>query len=319
MTASLLLFLALAASPETPARPAARLKYARLDATAQSCPGPSQVEAAVRTRLGYDPFRADAKDIIEVFIERNDGGLRARLQLKDTDGNMHGKRVLDSPATDCVELSSALTLGIAIAVDPQAFLGTPTPPIPVAAAAPVAPTVIDSPPPPPPLVEASSAVKFHAGVALLGLVGTSPGVSGGFAVRVGLHAERWSISLDGRAELPRAMAAGPGEVSVGHLAGLLAPCVHFLSYFGACGVVGAGVTRVTSTGLEGSRDGSSLFLQAGGRVQALFPLSPHIALGGSVDVLVPLARTILLVGDEQLWSTPPVNGNAALVVAFSFG
>jgi hypothetical protein len=314
-----LLAFAAVPAPDASTRPSARLRYARLDATSQACPGPAQAEAAVRTRLGYDPFHADAKDVIEVFIERFEGGLRARLQLKDADGTARGKRVISSPATDCTELSSALTLAIAIAVDPQSFLGgPPTPPI---ASAPVAaaPPTVDAAPPPPPLVEAErSALKFHAGVALLGLIGTSPGVTGGFAVRAGLHGERWSVSLDGRAELPRALAVGPGEVSVTHLAGLVAPCFH-LSYFGACAVFGAGVTRIGSTGLEGSRDGAALFLQAGGRLQALFPLSERVSLGGSVDVLVPLSRTILMVGDEQLWSSPPLNGNAALVVAFSLG
>jgi hypothetical protein len=305
--------LAQAPAPAAAAKPTAHLRYARLDGAA-SCPSPMQTENAVKSRLGYDPFRDDAKDVIEVFIEQYQGGLRARLQLKDTSGATRGKRELLSPSTDCSELSSALTLAIAIAVDPQAFLGGPPPPAPVASA----PEVSMTPPPPPPLVEAERpGVHVRGAVGLLGLVGTTPGVTGGLALRVTVAGERWSVSLDGRGEWPRTLDAGPGTVGVTNLVGLVAPCFH-VRWFGACGLVGGGVTRVTSTGLEGSKDGSAPFFQLGGRVQAMFELSRLISLGGSVDVLAPVTRAVVMVGDEQLWTTPALNASAGLFVAFTF-
>lgn len=299
-------------------RPTARLRYARLDG-AEACPSLLQTERAVAARLGYHPFRPDAKDVIEAFVDRRGNGLRARLELKDVNGTTRGKRELDSPSLDCSELSSALTLAIAIAIDPQAFLGgppppPPTPPIPVASAP---PEVVGPPPPLPPLVQAEApSLQVRVGAGLLGLAGTSPGVTGGLAVRVSVGGKRWSLALDARGEWPRSLSAGPGAVSVLNVAGLLAPCFH-LSVFGACAVIGAGATRVWSEGLVGSSDTVVPFVQGGGRLQVLFPVSERFSLGGSVDLLVPITRAVLRVGDERLWVTPPFNGSLGLFVAFS--
>ncbi len=318
---ALLLTASLASAQTAPQRPTARLRYARLDDAANACPSLFQTEAAVRTRLGYDPFRDDAKDVIEVFVEKGEpNGLRARMRLKDADGTSKGKRDLLSPSTDCVELSNALTLAISIAVDPQSFLGPSTPAIPSAESGgpPPPPIVAASPPPPPPMVEAeSSRVKVRGGIGILGLAGTTFGITGGASVRLTVGTARWSVSLDGRGELPRVLQVGPGEISVTNAAGLLAPCLH-VSFFGACAVAGVGATRIGSTGLDGSRDQVVLFFQAGGRVQAMFDLTERISLGGALDVLVPVTRPVLRVGGEPLWSAPVVNGNLGVFLSFSF-
>lgn len=319
---SLVLSLSAAASWAAD-RPTARLAYVRMPG-AEQCPGPVEAKSAVVTRLGYDPFREDAGDSIEVFIEPNGAAsqLRARLQLK-RGGEVRGKRELSSVTGDCAELSNALTLAIAIAVDPQAFLAGPAPvpppaPAPAAPPPPPAAELVLSPPPPPPPLEPQTKVHLTAGLGVLGLLGTTPGViTGGLSVRVGVRGERWSVNLDGRVELPRSLELAPGTASVTNLAALLAPCFH-AGVFAACGLVGAGVTRVSSEGLPDSGDASAPFVQAGARAQVLVPLSRRFSLGGSIDLLAPLARPVLLVGRERVWAAPPVNASLGVFGTFGF-
>lgn len=308
-------------------RPSARLAYVRLPG-AESCPGLTDARSAVVTRLGYDPFRDEAGDLIEVFVERQARGLRARLQLKNAAGVVRGRRELSSHAGDCSELSNALALAIAIAVDPQAFLALPpgpaTPSTPAISPATPTPTgaaeelQLSAPPPPPPL-EPETRPHVTAAVGALGLLGTTPGLlTGGLTVRFGVVAgERFSVNLDGRAELPNSMNLLPGTVSVTNLSALLAPCVH-LKVFAACAVVGAGVTRISSQGLGDARELTAPFFQVGGRVQVLVPVTRRLAFGGSLDLLAPVARPVLLVDQQPVWSAPPVNGSAGLFVAFAF-
>lgn len=293
----------------------AKLIYARLDG-ATACPDPWSMQKAVASRLGYNPFKDDAVDVIQVFVERRRDVLGARLEMRS--GNtVRGKRDLESTSSDCGELAAALSLAIAIAIDPQTWMGNATPPVTAAPSAPAAPPSVMAPPPPPPLVAAEvSSLKLQAALGVMGLWGTSPQFTGGLVARVTLGGPHWSVSLDGRGELPQTMRAGPGEVSVTNIAGSLAPCAHY-SYFGACGVVAGGITRVTSRGLLESRDGVAPLFQAGGRVRADFPLTGRLGLGGSVEALVPLARAVLEVGGETLWATPPVNLSGSLLLTFS--
>ena len=291
----------------------AKLIYARLDG-AESCPDAWSMEKTVAERLGYNPCHADATDVIRVFLERRGDALGARLEMR-SGTTTRGKRDLVSTSRDCGELAAALSLAIAIAIDPQTWIGSAAPP--VAAGPPPAPAAaVMAPPPPPPLVAAeASSLKVLAALGVMGLWGTTPQFTGGLVARVSLGGEHWSLSLDGRGELPQTIAVGPGEVSVVNIVGSFAPCAHF-SYFGACGVVAGGVTRVTSRGLVQSRDGLAPLLQAGARARADVPLTGRLGLGASVDALVPLTRTVLDVGSETLWASPPVNVSGSILLTF---
>ncbi len=75
-----------------PARRALRLRYSE-DAQAASCPGERALRERIRLRVGYDPFREDATEEVDVAIEasrrprrrddhlpeRRRAGLRPRL------------------------------------------------------------------------------------------------------------------------------------------------------------------------------------------------------------------------------------------------
>jgi hypothetical protein len=293
----------------------ARLIYARMDG-ASSCPDPLSMEKAVAARIGYNPFHDDAIEVIRVFVELRRDVLGARLEMR-SGTTLRGKRDLESTSRDCSELAAALSLAIAIAIDPQTWIGKSSSPAAVQATPPIAAASVMAPPPPPPLVTAeASSIKLQAALGVMGLWGTSPNFTGGLVARVTVGGARWSLSLDGRGELPQTMRAGPGEVSVTNIVGSVSPCAHF-SVVGACGVVAGGITRAAASGLIDSREGIAPFFQAGARVRADVPLTERLGVGASFDAMVPLVRAVLNVGSERLWATQPITLFGSLLLTVS--
>jgi hypothetical protein len=144
-----------ASAAEGPAR-SFRLVWVR-GPGAEGCPDGGAIGKAVAARLGRDVLANDAPASIEGFIERQGATLHAHVYVRDQAGALQGTRDLNSHAVDCAPLSAAVTLAIALAIDPDAAL-TPHPPATPAAVVPPAPepprfperVIIREPPPPPP-------------------------------------------------------------------------------------------------------------------------------------------------------------------------
>ncbi|HLM76360.1 MAG TPA: hypothetical protein VK459_26825, partial [Polyangiaceae bacterium] len=232
----------------------ARLEYSR-GPGAEHCPDEETLRSAVSTRLGYDPFRADAPRTITAAIARAGRSLNAVVKLLDASGNVTGKRDLTSTQNDCSELVGAMTLAISIAIDPQSELrgpASPAPPVPTAPEPPAEPPPAEPPPAEPPTPpsprrrtppvdpgpgEKTGAndgegapppepprLQAHAGLSGFMTLGTSPGVSAGLAVVVGLRSGAASIGLEGRADLPTSReAVGGGLVTASLVLGTLTP------------------------------------------------------------------------------------------------
>ena len=91
-------------------------------ANAAGCPEQSVVERQVRLRLGRDPFELDANRVIPVRVS-SDGALwHAHLIVQDSIGTALGQRVLDVNADNCEEVVTAVSLAIALAIDPNVSL-----------------------------------------------------------------------------------------------------------------------------------------------------------------------------------------------------
>ncbi len=99
-----------AAEPE---RPSYRLLWVRGD-EASSCPSPSAVARGVEERLGYDPFREDARATIEAHVDRSGGVWTVTLRLPG-DGQDAVKRY-ESPSADCNAVAQAAELAIGLAI-----------------------------------------------------------------------------------------------------------------------------------------------------------------------------------------------------------
>lgn len=95
------------------------------------CPTEDAVRAAVTGELGYDPWDPvddGASPRIGVTIRAARGGVRGRVEMRATDGRHLGARELEAPS--CAELAGALTLAIAVAIDPLRAVAPPPPKYP---------------------------------------------------------------------------------------------------------------------------------------------------------------------------------------------
>src|ERR1700733_3558820 len=122
-----------------------RLVYVR-GPGAEQCPGEQAIRAAVRTRLGYDPFFPWAHDALFVDVTHTGGTFHVELKLVDADNLQRGARSLTVKGTDCGAVVDALALTISLTIDPDSVTrGTqPAPPPP-----PAAPSEPEAPAPPP--------------------------------------------------------------------------------------------------------------------------------------------------------------------------
>jgi hypothetical protein len=80
---------------------------------------------------------------IEGFIERDAGRWTARIFVRNASGNLVGSREMSSDAAECAPIESAVTLAIALAIDPDAALRSPG--SPPAGRTPSSPTVLSPP------------------------------------------------------------------------------------------------------------------------------------------------------------------------------
>jgi hypothetical protein len=116
---------------------------------AEDCVTQDALQAEIRARLGRDPFRLPPEQRIEATVSREHGLWVARLYEHDPSGRRIGSRVLSSASTDCRELEAAVTLAIALIIDPEARADTlpPTASLPQGVA-PAEPPSTDTPAPP---------------------------------------------------------------------------------------------------------------------------------------------------------------------------
>jgi hypothetical protein len=95
---------------------------------AESCSDGPTIANAVSARLGESVFSDAAQMTIEGFIERDAGRWTARIFVRTASGNLVGSREMSSDAAGCAPIESAVTLAIALAIDPDAALRSPGPP-----------------------------------------------------------------------------------------------------------------------------------------------------------------------------------------------
>lgn len=98
----------------------ARLRYER-SAAAAACVDESGMRDAVAARLGYDPFVADAAEGVAIALDRRGGQWQAHIVLEDGARAKKGARSLSSREKSCDELVSAVSLAVALAIDPMHF------------------------------------------------------------------------------------------------------------------------------------------------------------------------------------------------------
>jgi hypothetical protein len=98
-----------------------RLSWVRGE-DATTCLGLLALERDVTRRLGYNPFGGEARQWIDGFVTASSSGFRAQLFERDANGTTLGRRTLEDESADCRHISDAVSLAIALIIDPLARL-----------------------------------------------------------------------------------------------------------------------------------------------------------------------------------------------------
>ena len=322
----LLFTLFLLGSTLAPAQqvPTVSLTYERAPG-AEACPDEVVLRRAVSARLGYDAFAADAPRSLNTRIAPVLDKLQGQVVLRDSTGKTLGTRSISSVATDCRELSEAIELAMAIAIDPQVLVRPAQPPPrtvmepvvvtperprePVAEPLPVSPTRSPEPEP--------VKTKLSLGLGPLGSAGISAAPAFGGAVRFAARWKSFGLMADARVDVPQRISHREGHVISSTLLATLAPCFHAGS-FAACGTFTAGVLRVSGEFVPPATQISSPLILAGARAQYDFALNGWFSLVPSADLQAVLTRTTVLSGADTVWVTAPVAGSLTLWAMFHF-
>lgn len=302
------LCLASLAAAEPEAEPRYQLAYE--PPPADDCPTEAALRDSVAAELGYDAFTDDATRTIVVTIRPQRGRVRGRIELRAEDGRRLGARELS--ASSCAELTPALALALAVAIDPlRAGAHAPaaaSPPVARAAESPppsltpeLPPLLLPAKPEPPPSrwarLVASLQVRVAIGVHLA--VESAPGPAFGFLGRVGVGGRRWTLAVEGRGDLQGASVAEGGRALSSLMAASLVPCVHHRAV-AFCAVGAVGGQNVEGDGYFASRSSWVPWAALGGRVELELPVNRLLSVLLRLDVLAPLTRTVLVIG------SPPV-------------
>ncbi len=296
--------------------PPASSGRARLEVTsrpgAEGCVEPMSLEDGIAALLGRDPFDPSSAEppdrVVELELRREGTSVVARLALRDASGKLLGERILSGPAGQCRELTNDLALAAGNALDPIGLTRSvlvPRLPAPEASAEPAPAIAEPESPAPPPKVGAGP--QLFAGAGVVGSLGAAPTGAIGFALEAELRWPAWGLVLDGRSDQMSSRPFEGGAVATGLEVGELAPCRRFGGW-GICALLQLGAEAAQGSQLPGALLRTGFFAAAGARGLVDLPVAGPLSLRGSLDLLSPLTRENVLVGDSLAFTTPPLAG-----------
>jgi len=255
---------------------------------------------AVETRLGYDPFVAQAATQVSVEVD----GLAGVVTIVRADA-APAKRAF-APAADCRSLLEAMALALAVAIDPI-LMTRAVAPVPVVVAEPAEPSPVVAPVA---VVTPSTGAPWR--LALLGATGLELGTqpAGLWAVRVGVRLSRGHFGVTAGPFLTfpsRASLSGGGSVDVTGGGGDVAACLHFWPV-SACLASRVGAVRFDGRDLISAKRGWTPSAFIGPRVTLELPQSTTIGFFAAAELWFPLVRTRMLVGETAAWEQPAIAG-----------
>ncbi len=298
---------------------------ARLEYTAPAgCPTEAELRSGAASRLNRDPFvpaGSPAPLVVRTRITRDGAGYAAAVDLRDSSGRVLWMRP-PLGDDDCGRLAGIVaTITIPTLLQPLSQTpapAAPPPPVP----APLAPPPAVAPMPD---TKASSIARpvFRLGARGAVAIGAGPAVTGAFTAGIGAGWERFSINLEGRADVPATAMVDAGvRLRTSILAGSLVPCGHY-KWFVGCGLVTVGVLRDEGVNLDVPARDSAAYFAAGLRAALEWPIVPAFALSLSADVLVnlhPIAAQADVMGARmEVWRSGPFTALVGAGVVARFG
>jgi hypothetical protein len=307
--------------PAPPARERVRLAYV----APLGCPDEQGFRAILGGRLGYDPVDATAPRVLRISITAGAAGFTATAELRSPT-----KRVLWSRPplgdADCRTLVDNVGVLVKFAIDPAAAAVVSSPPaegppvsLPPSPPPPATPPARDQrePAPPPP---ASSRPRIRVGARAAGAIGTAPSPAGTISADLGVGWEHFSISGEGRFDLPATGTVAMNVQLQTRLgAGSLVPCGVY-GWFTGCGVVTVGALMAEGASPPHAAAGASVYAAAGVRAGIEWPVPgvPVLALRASADALVTVQPVTVRVMGANAWHTSLFSGllGGGLVLRF---
>lgn len=309
------------------ARSQVELRYER-SAQAVTCPDESALRIEVARRLGYDPFvekSEDGRRIVATVDRTKTGDYRGLVRLDDEDGTHEGAREIE--AVDCAELVSSMALTASVLLEPLGGRHRRVePPPPLHDAHDLPPIEKPPPPPPPPPAPKENGTSFalRFGAMAVGSVAAAPTPAIGFKALAGFgfgpagQRVRWSLDGEARFDLESGATDASNGTRTSLAIGALAPCRHFGS-ISICLVLDVGALRgQVSETIPGAHEQSSFYSALGARVGLEIPIGAGLALAAQADLVGVLTPTTLRAGDQDLWTTPPLDAALSLGVIGSF-
>ena len=271
-------------------------------------------------------------------VKEGETGVRVVVRLTRVGARAHGElRVIgehgesDTRRVDgasCTEVVAALSLTVALAVDPTARLGPleaprEKPPAPVCPKCEPPPP----PPPPPPPAPPPPELEVRLGAHLLGMGQVSPYMSfgGDLAVRViAPWAAASSLGL-GIAYVRNDVFAGTHEAAVGSTLFQLTGCPKRFGArdtftFEPCLVGMGGWLHAEGRGLDTTTQVTRSYFAAGALFIGSAPLSSHWQFEVQAGFVFPLIKRHFTVSEppRNVGETPDVSGVVGLGLAYSF-
>lgn len=283
------------------------------------CPTADELADAVAARLGYLPFVEDAERRVIVGFERKSGRIVARVTVREASGRVLGPRTLEAPKRACASLRDPIALAVAIALDPHAAFGKPTPEADAVAKdhrTRDEPRVRDRrrPPqkPPRPRRRARARDAYTPRVDALPFLGTTvalgalPGPAAGPELGATVGRGPVAIELEAAALFPRTreLRSGRGARVWGARVSV-APCGRWKAAFG-CLALGAGATRSSGFGVTSPRTELGPSVSMGPRAGVWIPIGSHARIRVAGELALALTRNRLALDGEEVWSTPGI-------------
>ena len=311
-----------AQADEGSCRHCARLSYSTAP-DVEHCPDERDVRDAVAARLGYDPFDAvhddpsTTRDVI-VVVKKSGKGIVGSLEVK---GPNPGRRELESPSGDCREVVDALTVAIAIGLDPASLTGpalSPPPPLalppgPPGASPPPSADRPESPPPP----RDRNPVHVRVGVGPVVMFGELPSPAAGFVVSAAARYRAFEPTIEGLATLPVSQSGAVGSVDASLLAVTLLPCGRIDPLFACVGMT-LGSLHGEASGVGGPLRGSDFYSAASVRGGAELPLGSSFYVRGYVEAVAPITRITLQLASQDVWRMSSVAARVGASVGVLF-
>ena len=332
MIPPLLAIVAPRAWADDPAPPTVHLSWVRAKG-AEACVDRETLAKDVNARLGRDAFGGAPTRSIEGLVTREGNKWVAHLYVRDAAGALAGDREITSEAADCTALSGAVTLAIALMIDPEAAFAPP-PVVSASASTPVASASASASVLTPPSASASTIPSVVAGPPALTpppsvVVDARVGVTSGLVPKVAPIA---LLGFEGTAAIhPRVRAlfvpatrTDDGSVGFGITAVDLGACARLASdetvSLSACASGTVGVIHAYVFGLSPVTPGDRAWVAAATGLDGTLRLVGPVRLVFGIEALWPFTRYRFLAEGrtEPLFRQPFVTilGSLGAGVAF---